>query len=68
MKTIVNQLNEKDLFNIIMFSNDVTNWRPEFLSGTEGNKNQAMTYIDSLTADGSKKDNVTIECVKTVNV
>ncbi len=50
---IVNHLNEGDKFNIISYSGNVTTLWPEHMLFSTTTKNQAMTYINNISADGS---------------
>lgn len=52
-KSIVNNLNEGDMFNIIDFDNIVSSFKPELVPFNDKNKNEAIEYITSLNARGS---------------
>ncbi len=52
-KFIVENLNEGDKFNIISFADNVTTFRSEHVDFNTANENAALTYINSLIAEGS---------------
>jgi len=49
---IVDQLDEHDLFTVVSFSTDVTVWKEELVDGSDA-KEDAVSYIEDLSADGS---------------
>ncbi len=49
---IVENLNEGDMFNIVDFASDVTNFRNEHVPFTPTNKTDALNYIGGLYASG----------------
>ncbi len=54
---IIGQLPEQDNFNIILFDSAITVYRDELLPASEGNKADAVSYINSIEAGGSTNIN-----------
>lgn len=52
-KFIVENLNEKDLFNLIEFDDDIISFRPSHIPYNNENKEAALSFIAALTAGGS---------------
>ena len=50
---IVQHLNENDWFNIVSFDTDVSSFRSIHVANTSQNVSEALSYINSLSADGS---------------
>lgn len=55
MKTILNQLDERDEFNIIMFSDEMEYWKPEFVASDKENVNASIEYINNKYAAGGNE-------------
>ena len=50
---IIDQLPEQDNFNIVMFDTSVAKYKTEIIIASTGNKDDAVTYINSIAAGGS---------------
>jgi len=50
---IINQLPSDDKFTIIMFNSDISVYNPELLTASQENIDDAISYINSITAGGS---------------
>lgn len=50
---IVNQLREEDRFNIVEFNTDVVTFKSGLLAADSRMKEEALDYVDNLTASGS---------------
>ena len=49
----IDSLEENSLFNLVVFSSDVTKWLAEGISDAKGaNREDAKSYVDKLGADG----------------
>lgn len=53
MKTILSDLDSNDIFNIIMFSTELSLWKSESVSATLDNIQSAKNFVQAQTADGS---------------
>ncbi len=49
---IVNNMNFNDEFNIVKFSSSASSWKPNHVQATAANQNDALNYINSLSAGG----------------
>lgn len=55
MKTILKDLKPGDIFNMVTFSSDVSQWKPESLQvSTHQNIVEATNFIDAIKADGGE--------------
>lgn len=55
--TIIGELPEQDRFNIIVFNDEIQQYSPSLLPATEDNRNIAVRYINSITAEGTTNIN-----------
>lgn len=55
MKTILNDLDQNDRFNILMFSDGTELWKREPVMATEHNKKAAIQHIQAAQAMGGKQ-------------
>ncbi|MCC2670161.1 MAG: Vault protein inter-alpha-trypsin domain protein [Armatimonadetes bacterium] len=51
-QTIIGALNEKDRFNIIRFSGDVSSFRPSVVPASKENREAARTFVEAFRAVG----------------
>ena len=49
----IRNFDESNNFKIIFFSTKITQWKAEFVTGTEANKNSAINFINGLRAIGA---------------
>ena len=54
MLRILSDLAEDDLFGLITFSSRIQTWKPELLKATEGNVEEAKTFVKGITTGGGK--------------
>jgi Ca-activated chloride channel family protein len=52
LQTILGALNERDRFNVIRFSSDVTNFRPSVVAANPENRAAARAFVDEFKAVG----------------
>jgi len=52
-KSIVDDLQETDRFNIVVFSDTITEWKTEMVDANSENIESAKTYIEEIEANGA---------------
>jgi len=52
-KFVLNNLDEKDLFNIIAYDSDIESFKPELQSADRSTVDQALGFVDGLYSGGS---------------
>ncbi|CAM4731632.1 unnamed protein product [Leuciscus chuanchicus] len=57
---ILSDLAEDDLFGLITFSSRIQTWKPELLKATEGNVEEAKTFVKRITAEGKTDINAAV--------
>ncbi|XP_077060064.1 inter-alpha-trypsin inhibitor heavy chain H3b [Siphateles boraxobius] len=60
MLSILSDLEEDDLFGLITFSHHIRTWKPELLKATEGNVEEAKTFVKRITSGGSTDINAAV--------
>ena len=51
--TIIKSMEEKDMFGIVLFDNEVESWKNELVVATDQNKQEAIEYVKNLRTRGS---------------
>lgn len=52
LKFVLNNLREGDLFNIVRYASNVTQYKPELVSYNDAARAEALAYADSIRASG----------------
>ncbi|XP_056128493.1 uncharacterized protein LOC130106414 [Rhinichthys klamathensis goyatoka] len=60
MLRILSDLAEDDLFGLITFSSHIKTWKPELLKATEGNVEEAKTFVKGITSGGMTDINAAV--------
>lgn len=54
LQKILEDLNPEDHFNLVVFGEEVTKWKPSLLPATKENVKQAKQYVNTIDANGGK--------------
>ncbi|KAJ6668377.1 hypothetical protein lerEdw1_015754 [Lerista edwardsae] len=57
LQKILEDLNPEDHFNLVVFGEEVTKWKPSLLPATKENVKQAKRYVNSIDANGGTNIN-----------